>query len=399
MSDETEAPASGKKKQPADRSQGVTPIVRDQDLFEFLEQMFYGDPEPEQYPEKIELNVVAGRASEQLRAIVWTRQFAPIRATEEAIKRGAGSSKPSREVLVAMSNLILQKMQQDCDGSGSPRSYGVHAWSTAKGDIPYMRFLKRVTPKGRYPREGGGGGGGAGGDEGEDGEPMNREQKFTLQLYGQQQKMAEMYGELVAGMIDRYSRDKDRDSNEIDKLHRQLAEKNDQLERALSLELEREERRETLKMKRQIAEKGWQAVETFAPMLISSFMGRKVIDTTAVDPNAEDISTLREFLKTTDEGGRLTMEQAHAAFGKWDTDTNTMMQPGILTSDQATILVLASQGRIPFPEIDKLLPGGPYEVTMDQVMKLAKLFGEQILPLQGIIAKRQQQAHQKKGDS
>ncbi len=388
MSDETTTTENGGGKGPrGPRERDIaTPVVKDEALLAFLEDLFYADPEPEQYPERIELNVVAGRYSEQLKSIVWTQQFAPIKATGEVLKKSAGQAKPSKERLVALSNLLLQRMQQDCDQCGHRRAYGVHAWSTSRGDEPYMRFLKTVDPKGRYSREG---------QEEEDGVgPLSERDRFLVQMSDQQRKMFEFYGEALAGLIDRYNRDKERDSSEIDRLHKQLSSKNEQLERALSLELDREERREWVRLRRQMADKGWAAVETYAPLLLASVVGKaKVIDSPPAANDPTIVDALRGFLRMTGEGGQLTPEQAVAAFGDWDKATGTLITPGILTAEQSVILVHVATGQAPTSEIDRLIPpNGSNPITPQQLAALVKLFPmDQIAPLQQVFMKRNQQ--------
>lgn len=381
MSDDTDDESTPKsnKKDPPDRSAAVTPVIKDQAIFEFLESLFYGDPEPEQFPERVELNIVSGRYSAKIEATIWVRPYAPIRATGEAVKRGAGAAKPSREQLVALSNLLLEKMRRDCDEAGHARGYAVHAWSSSKSDGPYMVHPKRMSPSGRYAKK-------SGDDDEEDGAPLTRDQKYVLQMMSQMKARDELQFEMITGLIDRYSRDKDRDSNEIDRLHRKLAEKNDQLERALSLELDREERRDAAKMRRQIAEKGWQAVETYGPMLVGSLMKKPVVDGT-VEPSSE-VEALRDFLKTKEEGGQMTLQQAHDAFGDWNAETGELNVPGVLQPEQSMVLVQVANGKLPLDKIDELMPGGPLEITMEQGIRLMNVFGPQLAPLQKIIAAR-----------
>jgi hypothetical protein len=374
------------KREPSDRDVS-TPVVKNEALFAFLEALFYGPPEPEQYPERVEVNVVAGRASEQLKATVWSQQFAPIKATGEVLKRSTGQGKPSRERLAALSNLLLQSMQQDCDQCGKRRSYGVHAWSTVRGDNPYMRFLWTVDPKGRYPR------GAAGGDEEDD---LDAKDRFVVQVMDQYRKMFEVHTEAMAGLVDRYNRDKERDSNEIDKLHRQKSAINEQLDRALSMELDREERREWVRLRRQMADRGWQALETYGPLLVGSLIGKnKVIDSPAnANADAAVIESLRTFLKTTEEGGTMTMQQAIAAFGDWDEKSGALITAGALSAEQAGILLQVATGKVPVDAIDRLIPPrGPNAITPDQFIKLTQIFTrEQLEPLRDLFMKRQQGA-------
>jgi len=359
-----------------------TPTIRDKALFEFLELLFYADPEPEHFPERVELNVVTGRSSEQLKSIVWTRQFAPIRAMVGEAANGNGKNghgktvgKPSKEQLVALSNHLLQQMQMDCDAGGHRRTYGVHAWSTAHGDQPIARFLKAMEPKGRYPR-------GENAEEEEDDGAPTDQRRLTRQVLDHQQKMFEMYAEALAGLVDRYSRDKDRDSSEIDRLHRKIAEKSDQLERALSLELDREERREWVRLRRETAQRGFQALETYGPGLMMSLMGKNKIIPGTVDDTPQ---VLEAFIKAASE------QQLISAFGDWDETGCT--KHGVLTPEQAMLFVKVSKGQIAPSEIDKLIPpNGSAAIDQEQYAKLTQIFSaEQLRPLQELIMKRSQQ--------
>lgn len=381
--DETPSPSpgNGKKgkgngKEPPDHSATVTPQVRDQELYEFLVALFYDDPEPEQFPERVELNVVSGRYATKIETTIWAKQYAPIRATGEAVKRGAGAAKPSREVLAALSNLLLEKMRRNCDEFGN-RAFAVHAWSTSRDGSPYMAFPKKMTPGGRYARKDG---------ETDDDEDLTREQKFILQLFGITKQSSEMYFDAFAGLVDRYSRDKERDSTEIDRLHRKLAEKNDQLERALSFELDREERRDGMRQKREIIDKGMHVVETYGPVLAASLMGKKMMGEGGAPPS-DEAAALREFLCTTEQGGRATSQQLLEAFGDWE--NGRQLKPGILSADQAMIIVLVAGGKLAVDELDKLVPGGPLEITMAQGAQLMRVFGDQLEPLMKVFASRQ----------
>ncbi len=375
MSDEVTTSSNGGKgggKEPPHRDLSA-PVIKDRALFDFLEQLFYTDPEPEQYPERIELNVVSGRYSEQLKAIIWTKEFAPIKASTEAKKQGAGAGKPNKEQLVSLSNHLLQQMQQDCDACGHRRSYGVHAWSLKRGEGPYMRFLKSVDPSGRYPRNGDG-------ENGEEEEALDKRDKFIVQMAAQQNDMHTSLGALIAGLLDRYNRDKERDSGEIDRLHKMLAQKNEQLERALSLELDREERREWVRLRRQMADKGWQVVERYGPSLMASLTGKgKIIAGTVEDVPA----VLLAFLKSATE------DQLSTTFGDWD-QANCIRQ-GLLTPDQALIFVHVAQGKLPVVELDKIIPpSGPFAITQQQLVAFGQIFSvDQLKPLHDLFMKRQ----------
>jgi hypothetical protein len=394
---ETETPPSPKKKGkgPDDQPYNppVTPTIVDQNLFDFLEELFYGDPEPEQFPEKITLDVVSGRYSNKIESTVDTYTFAPIRATTATVKAGAGAPKPSRERLVALSNKLLGKMRQDCDECGHARGYAINAWSTSRGDVPYKYFPKKMQPSGRFARKPGEG------DADED-DGLTRDQKFAVQLYAQQQKMIELHGELMAGLFDRLDRagERDRDENqrlrqENDRLRQERTRLVEQTERALSLELDREERREGLRQKRQLIDKSMAVVEQYGPMLAASLMGKKggVINGSA-EPNSE-VEALQDFLRTTEDGGRMTVAQLTDAFGDWH--DGELRTPGILDRSQALVIVMVARGQAPTDELDKLMPGGPLEIKPQQLMQLMNVFGDQLEPLQKVFISRSQKKKEK----
>lgn len=391
MSDETvdeERPKKGKRG-PDDRAAAqaaaVTPVINDQDLYEFLLALFYDDPEPEQFPERVELNVVSGRYFTKVEVSVWTKKFAPTRAPDEAVRQGAGAPKPSREQLAALSNLLNQKMRRDCDESGHARAYRVEAWSMSRSDQPYMTHLKRLTPGGRFSRKGGEA-------EGDDGEELTRGEKFQLQLYAQQQKMFELYGEMLAGLSDRYQRVEERNESEIDRLRKERASLSEQLERALSMELDREERREAFRQKRQVIDKGMAVIETYGPALAASLIGgRNGKGSGVINGSAEpgdEVEALLNFLRTTEEGGQLTQKQMIDAFGDWDEKSGRMTTPGVLSTEQVVVVVTVSNRSAPADDLDKLMPGGPLEIKPEQLVQLVRIFGAQIEQLKKIFEMR-----------
>ncbi len=375
MSDETATEdGSGKKggRQPRDVG---PPVVKDSALTEFLESLFYNDPEPEQFPEYITLSIVAGRYGEQLKSQLWIKQFAPVFASDEAIKKGAGSRKPDKGQIVGIANMLLQKMQENCDALGHSQKYGVHAYSSKRGDLAYAHHLKSITPKGIHAKK-------DGDDEDDEDEGLNSRDKFLRQLSAQQNEMHVALGGLITGLLDRYNRDKDRDSNEIDKLHRTLSQKNEQLERALSLELDREERREWTRLRRQVTDKGVQALEMYGPTLMASLFGKPKVLEGSVDDTPE---VLQKFIDAA------TDAQKQSTFGDWNDDG--CVKPGILTPDQSLILVHVAQGKLSVDQLDKLIPPrGENAITQEQLISLTQVFTmEQLAPLQKTFQKRNSQ--------
>lgn len=355
----------------------IEPVVKDQQLFEFLELLFYDDPEPAHFPERIEVNTVSGHHKQQLTSVVASYPFAPIGAPLEATKRGAGQGKPSREKLVILSNRILNAIQRDCDAARKAQCYGIHAWHHSRGDDPFARFLKHCDPKGKYREHA---------SQNPDDDEMTTEQRHSLQIMTHHEKLFSLYGGAFEGMLDRFDRLIERSYDRIEKQDAVIQRQSDMLERALSQKAEREERLEWSRLKAKGVEKALEFGIAMAPPLINQLVGKSIIPTA---DTAETI-TLKNFFKTTDQGGALTSEQAKAAFGDYDdTPEHNLVKPGILSADQAGVLYGVATGEMLPDALDKLMPGGPLGITADQAMALQQVFPlEQIAPLMLIFEAR-----------
>ncbi len=91
----------------------------------------------------------------------------------------------------------------------------------------------------------------------------------------------------------------------------------------------------------------------------------------------------------------MTMKEAHDAFGDWDAETQALRQAGVLNPDQAVILVSVAGGKVPFETIDRLMPGGDYEIKPEQAFRLMQIFGDRLKPIQDIIGRRMAAREQK----
>ncbi|HKW48700.1 MAG TPA: hypothetical protein VJN70_14725 [Gemmatimonadaceae bacterium] len=353
----------------------IEPVVKDHSLFEFLELLFYDEPEPANFPERIEVNTVNGRQKEKLTSIVMSLPFAPILTSGDATKRGIPQGKPSREKLVVYSNRILHAMQRDCDESRQRQCYGVHAWHHGRGDDPYMRYLKYCEPKGRYPKE----------DQNSDeDEPI--EKRHSLQMMGHHEKLFSLYGGAFEGILDRIDRVLERQDARIERQDARIEKQAEMLERALSLEAERHEKLEWSKLKAKGVEKALEFGIAMAPPLINQLVGKPVLPTN----DTPETITLKNFFRTVDQGGSMTKEQAVQAFGEFDDTTHVLVRPGVLSQEQSTVLFDVATGNQPPDALDKLMPGsGPLGITQEQALALQQVFSlEQIAPLMLIFEAR-----------
>lgn len=332
----------------------VEPIPKNQEFFEWLERLFDG---PSQFPEKIETRVVAGKEFERLGAMIKQIVFPPK------------APKPTKEQLVALSNELIFRMQQDCDIQRKSVVYGIHVAHLSRDPDFYERWLHRCYPSplrshDGMPRP----------EEEPDARSM-AEAQFPTQVLSHGERMFQLYGGGFEGLMDRFDRVLERQEISIEKKDARIEKLSEMLERALSLEDERREKREWNQLKMQSIQKAIDLGLGLAPPLLGQLMGGKGGGGNGVKDTAETV-TLRNFFKKESEGGLLTEEQAVFAFG---TDDG---KPGVLSFDQAKLLWGVAHCQIPLDDLDKLLPGGPLEVTMDQIIALQSKFRqEQIAPL------------------
>lgn len=369
MSDEVETTNGKQGRDDRDRAL-IDPVPKDAAFFEWLEKLFYDDPEVAHFPEVIDCRPVSGKHCEKLGPYIFKKTFAPIKASEEAVKKSVGVKKPSREKLISMSNEILFLMQKDCDESRRVQTYGVHVWHFSLGDEPYMRYLKHCKPHGRYGKMDGNGS--------DDDEVLTTEQRFGVQVLGHQEKMFGLYGGAFEGMLDRFDRLIERSYDRIEKQDAVIQRQAEMLERALSQEAERAEKVKWMEIKAKAADKALEFGFAVAPPMLNSLIGKPII------PNAETAEsiTLKNFFKTVEDGGSLTKSQADTAFGVWDENNKNLVKQGILSHSQSEILFQVGYGQRHTDELDKIMPGGPMGISKDQIAALLKIFPmEQLAPL------------------
>jgi hypothetical protein len=358
------------KKPIVEERKEVEPSPKDLQFFEWLEKLFYVDA---QSPEKIDVRVVSGKHHERLGPSLIRRDYGPSK-----------ESKPSKTKLVTLSNEILFAVQRDCDIQRKSLVYAVSAWDFTRGDDPYERWLLRRQPGTMFQGEGGARGGGGGGDDADE----TAEQKLIAQMMRHHETMFGLYGGGFEGLLDRMDRILERQDSRIKEQDDRIAKQNEMMERALSMEEERAEKRAWAQLKAKGAEKMLDMAVAIAPPLLNQLVGKTVVET---KETAESI-TLKEFFKTADKGGKLTQEQSNKAFGRYsDKEPYDLIEPGVLTLGQAKLLFDVAHCNIPSDELDKLMPDGPLAISMEQIMKLQTSCGlapEQIMPIGALFEAR-----------
>lgn len=388
MSDADEknsAPQNGKRK--TDRDKEQPPLLpRDEEFFLWLEKLFYDEPEPAHFPEKLEICIMQGPKKDRYGPTLDTFPFAPKKATKAEREAGAGQAKPTRERLVSLSNELLRWMQRHTNELKRPFTFGVCAIHTSISDEPYSLFCKSFQSTAK---------GGPDGDDDED--ELGQEKRFGTQILRHQEQMVSLFGSGYEGMIDRYERDSERKSKRIEQLEDRQMKLMDMMERALSLEEDRIRKRKWDDLAIGAAQKGIDLGTQLLPVAVNQLTGKTVLPT---GDTAETIA-LKTFFKTKEEGGLLTLEQANAAFGVYgDPPDLKLVTPGVLTPEQLDILAGVAQNRRPPDDLDKLIPGGPSpdtQISQEQLVSLTKIFPmEQIAPIQILFTARYQKLNPQK---
>ncbi len=342
----------------------VEPVPKRRDFFEWLESLFDGTS---QFPEKLELRVVEGKKLDRYGELIEQIVYLP------------NAVKPSTEKVVALSNKLLSQMQLDCDEQRREVVYGVFAWHFSRESEPYKRFIVRCKPDPKLSR------GHESNGYGEDDVPMS--DRFSVQVLGHQERMVGLLGAGYEGMLDRDDRTIDRLLKRIESLEDKNARLVEQLERALSLEDERKTKIMWESVKVKGVERSMDMFIGMAPSLINTLVGRQVL------PSQETPETvqLKNYFKSKEEGGILTEEQSEIVFGRYsESPPHDTIKRGVLTIEQSKILHDVAFCYVSSDELDKLMPGGPNEITMDQITLLVQsgLTMDQLAPLHMLFQER-----------
>jgi hypothetical protein len=380
------------EKTPKEPKTQIEPVPKDQKFFEWLETLFNG---VDQYPERIDTRVVKGQHYATLGPMVKQLIYAPQarESAKESTKetktgdKGRNSSKPSREDLVALSNELLYRCQHDCDNQRRPTTYGVLAAHFMREVDFYDRWLIHLKPQGIYAPK-------AGEDEGDEeaetGSPLFRAQ---LQHLSHGERMFSLHTAAIEAIVDRQDRALERAGANEEKLRSANERLLEIVEKLQSNAHVRAQEMQWNDMKIRSVEKGLELAINLAPPLLNQLTGKKTV---ATQETAESL-TLKTFFKRDDAGGKLTIEQADKAFGKYDNDNN-LITVGVLSTEQAKLLWDVAHCTAPVDELDRLLPNGSLQVTQEQVMSLQNIFQpEQLMPIIALIGMRMQNKMQAQG--
>ncbi len=370
-----DVPIGGKKKEPpTDRDRTtIEPVPANEELYRWLSGLFFGS---DQFPERIEVRVVRGR------------DFATMGPKVHEVQCGKWKNKPTEPELVRMSNEFVHRMQRDCDISRKSVVYHVAAMHFERGSEPYDRWLYRCNPGATF-RNGENG-------ENEEDEDASMEKRFSVQTLKHLESMSEIQRSALEGMFEQLGRQLERLGRENDNLRARNEKLHDMLERSQSLEAERKERAEWMRLRREGVEKVFEVVGNVGLPMLQSAFAKKTPAQPAIPPSGTgprtlppEVTALQGLLRLKSEGGSAVEAEIDAAFGSYTPDG--AYTPGVLSLPQAQIIWQVALEQLAVECIDPLLPGGPLEITQEQFMGLVKVFGmERLLALKVVIDNRMQ---------
>lgn len=358
------------KKEPEEKVR-VNPIASNMRVFEWIEDLFNGEQE---FPNVIEVRLATGKGYMTNGPKLKQRIYQPT------------DSKPDRETLVKDANKLTAVMQTDCDVKQKPTVYALCAINFSRDAEPYDRALIQLKPGQSYRL-------GENGDIEQDDEEQSIEKRHGVQMMGHMREMFQMSVDGWAGIVDRQDRTLERVMNRLDTMETRYFKMLDAFERSLDLKEDREAKRRKDELWVKGAEKMLELGVAIAPPIVNAIAGKSVIP----QPVHPDVVELKKFLKRDTEGGKMTKEQQDKLLGIWDESTSTLLQPGVLTVAQISTLFQVAGGQLPVDELDKLLPGGPYEITGEQLGQLQMIFAssmEQVMPLVLMFNARKQRREQ-----
>lgn len=340
----------------------VEPVPKSLEFFEWLESLFDG---MNQFPEKLMWQVVEGKKLDR-----------PGPQIDSVIYRPK-SAKPTREEMVKLCNKIIADCQYDCDVQRRAVTYQVSALHFAKDSDYYARKLIGCTPRKL-------GSGHPDPRESADDDEVSAEKQLSTQIMRHQEAMVPLLGQGFEGIIDRMDRIIARQQARITELELRCNQQADMIERLQSLKEERDRRGKWDDLKLKSTEQGLGMLMSIAPPMLNQIMGKQIVPT---NQSLEAI-TLRNFVNS------LKQEQAEALLGKWE--NGELLAQGLLTKDQASIFIYVSLCQMDVDRLDELLPGGPHEITNEQMMGVLErgIAMEQLMPLrilfEGRMKKRMQ---------
>lgn len=363
----------------------IEPIPSDPELFEWLERLFDG---PTEFPDVLDVHSVFGKLKERLGPRIDQVPFAPqAKETKDKEKEGRSSEKPerskrpSREELVALSNRIRHGCQRDCNEQGKNITYGVHARSFARSDEYYTRYIFTCKSKAVASR----GQNGEPFDDGDD-DDTHPAIRYYNQKLGHDERMFHAYGSAFEGLLDRQDRALEREAATNERLRTSNERLLDLVEKLQSNNHQRLLDMQWNEMKIKSVEKGLDLAIGLAPPIINQLTGKKLIQTSETPESL----TLKSFFKAESAGGKLTVQQADAAFGKHDNE-GKLIEPGVLSKDQVNLLWDIANCSTATDQLDRFFPGADLEISQEQILSLQKIFStEQLAPVVAMIMMRMQ---------
>jgi hypothetical protein len=263
--------------------------------------------------------------------------------------------------------------------------YGVHLIHFMRSDEPYERWQLKKTPAVAKSR------GEIELDGLEDEEGGGTQMRVETQRLGHHERMFSMMGGMLESIIDRQDRIIERQEQAIAQRDHRYESMMEVVERARSLEHERNKDRQNHDLRMRAVEKGMNLLEGLAPNFLAMLSGNKSTANGSIIETPQSM-TLKLFFKHQKDGGQMTDKQLDDAFGMYDDSSEMkLIRPGVLSLEQGKILHDVASLRVPANDLEKLLPGERMGLTQEQLVQLQQIFGDQLIPVMAMVGTVMQQ--------
>jgi hypothetical protein len=347
------------------RAQTTDPTPKSPRIFSFLEDLW-----EDGQPDKLTLHACYGEAGMRLGPQLKEFVFKP------------NADRPTQPELVALTNLIMQYAQEDCDVLDKKTRYAILAYDLLRSDRSYARKTVKVFPSGMSEISDEERIMGDGDDEG--GGSLST--KLVLDLLAESRRherwMFESTMTTLSGVLERDARTiamhQKRDTESFERQVKYIT----ATEAALSQVHARKLEEDWQEFKREAALKALSMLGLAVPHVAKAIEqhraskaqaqvaapGGDVVDVTPEEQPAEAVvvepNPVRDFLES------ITPEQGEVAFGKYNED-GTPQAPGVFTLDQVQLFAVIAGADKPDEATMKQLFDS---ITPEQMNKAQEIF-------------------------
>lgn len=293
-----------------------------------------------------------------------------------------GDAGVKRQELVALTNEIIEEMQDEADQMRLPRRFVVAAYNSVKAGVFRRKTIERE-PKRLLAKAFG-----RDADGEDEGDPMGgdllRRRAETVLQDGR--FYAEHVTTSLGGIITILSQQLKGKDDQINQLFASNMAYADAVNKLKDNEVERQMRLAEHELILTAKKKGISLIAGLLPDFLKKVTNGAVDLPGGRTPESMTIETVLD-----EKGGGLSVEEKQKIFGNW-TDSGERLSPGILSESQVLILVGVLNEKVPVDDLDRLITeGSPDQLTVQQYTEVMGVLGgsiDKLMPLVKILQDR-----------